>query len=232
MLDLREWPASPGSRDGVAVIDPRMLAPEDLGVGRRHDGLWIRSSIRLDGDLPARVRALVDDPRRTDAERAADGRALQLLVAHDPPARARHLVLGALLDFVARGRAGGDAVWDPRLDEVAELAGALRHGWDRHGIVVPPHAREQLADRVAVLRKALVTVDGVGAAYKQLGTWFGPRLTAERIALRVAAERCRVVAEHARGVVARTLDATAAARYRRLAEECEALAAAVRALDG
>lgn len=221
MLAVEAAPSVGGSGAlGVRVrIDRRALPPGalrtggPLGAGPGPQVVWVAAALRVDGDLVGRF------PEVSAAQRAA----LRTLTAVADRPRAQLALLRAAEQLVLAGRGGGGAVWDPRLEEVATLvAAALRPLRSAERAIGP-------ATGPATVPASGAATGDVEWAWQELGGRQAPLLVAWHVAnLRIAAV-CTEVAGHARTVAGRAADPAIAARYRRLAADCAALAAGVAA---
>jgi len=202
------------------VVDPDVFAVDRLAarciLGAPTATMWIGGGLRLDGDLPARLR---ERERALQQAPAAQREAIARLASDDPRIAAQLRVLGALRDLAQTARGGADWAWDPRLDTAVEAAEA----------VLPAFATDRARDPSAPARGPR----DLAADWAVVGTrQAGPFLDLHVAVLAIEAP-LQAVRDHADRIAARTRDVAMAARYRRLAAACSELAVATRlALGG
>jgi hypothetical protein len=134
------------------------------------------------------------------------------------------VVWAAGAQLVARWRDQPDGLWDPRLVEVATLAGVVAEHWKRMGVPLESSPGDETwagrAQRLA----------GTEDAYRTVGHWLEPTGLAMRAATQRAAAVCAAVAAHANTVAGRTRNVAMATRYRAFAADCAAVVAAAAAM--
>ena len=242
-LEQVQVAAVPGLRDMLQVRAALAHDWERTAAAMAARSWWFEK-LRAD-DVAANVRSeLAAQLAAAEADPEAHRRAWMVLGTMEARLLAERCVLHELEQLVAT-RA---VLWDPRLDEVAAAAAALRAFWTGVAPALPrepegppvnvpfaaPPPAAALCDRV---REALAAGDGTAApaqllaARECIGTlatrWWAVQLLCHRVA-----QTCATVRDHASRRAERTQAPDRRQAYRELARRCADMVAALELLRG